>query len=57
MEKITEPTSKQLAEAELKAIGITPDSESGREFLLRVAAFGIMGVQPPKPELNQTNED
>jgi len=39
-----------LALQELKKAGIGPDTDSGKEFLSRVAAFGIMAVQPPITE-------
>jgi len=43
-------TSRDLALQELKKAGIGPDTDSGKEFLSRVAAFGIMAVQPPITE-------
>lgn len=43
----------EMALVELEAEGITdPHSPAGKEFLGRVFNFGIMGAQPPRPELN-----
>lgn len=43
----------QWARRDLADAGIDPDSPAGRDFLFRADAFGIMGVQPPRPELNK----
>lgn len=42
----------KLALKELEVLSISPDSSAGAEFLLRVDAFGIMGVQPPRTDLD-----
>ena len=42
-----------LAVNELKLARVDLNSPAGLESLLRVSAFGIMGAQPPNPELNQ----
>jgi hypothetical protein len=48
--------SKEFALQDLKAAQIDPKSDAGVEYLLRVAVFGINGVQPPRPELNNTSK-
>jgi hypothetical protein len=40
--------ARRMALRELGEKGIDPGSPEGLDFLLRVSAFGIMGVQPPK---------
>lgn len=47
----SEDKAREMAIAELQNMGIHPDSISGREFLFRARAFGIMGVQPPRLDL------
>lgn len=48
---IAELVDKFVA-CELDVKGIKPGTPAAREFQARVNAFGVMGVQPPRPELN-----
>lgn len=48
--------AEQMGLAELESFRIEPNSPAGIEFMSRVFIFGIMGVQPPRPELNEQVE-
>lgn len=44
---------ERLTQTELLHAGVKPNGAAEHDFRLRVRAFGIMGVQPPRPELDE----
>lgn len=52
-EEISAGLAHELALEDLEQAGIPVNSPAGEEFMSRVALFGVMGVQPPRPELNR----
>lgn len=55
-ERATQDLVERFIQTDLLHAGVIPKGQAEAEFRLRVTAYGIMNVQPPRPELDEEKE-